>query len=393
MDWFQPPQLRIGEGIEEESRRATWLELFYDLVFVVAVSQVAHYLNDHLSWSGFIGFVALFIPIWWAWIGATFYANRFDVDDIGHRLLTAMQMLGVAAMAINVHHGLGESSGGFALSYFVVRLILVFQYLRAAHHVTSARGLATRYAAGFAIAACFWLASVFVPLPLRFAFWAVGTLIDLTTPLTATRLQAKILPNFEHLPERFGLFVIIVLGEAIIAVVNGVAEKEWQPLSAFAAFFGFMIAFCLWWVYFENVNGSALRVAGAEGRASTLQVWLFGHLPLVLGIAATGVAVEHIILSEPMAALPAAQRWLLCGSVAMCLLSLAILHRTGIIFRCKVRAKYRFGVALALIGLAAFGEDLLPIVVVGLVAGMTATQVAQDLYQGHPTPTVVSEVQ
>lgn len=392
MDWFQPPQLRIGDGIEEESRRATWLELFYDLVFVVAVSQVAHYLSQHLSWSGLIGYIALFIPIWWAWIGATFYANRFDVDDIGHRLLTAVQMLGVAAMAVNVHHGLGESSGGFALSYVVVRLILVFQYLRAARHVASAKGLATRYAVGFALAATLWFLSVFVPIPLRFALWGVAMVIDLTTPLTATRQQVKLLPNFEHLPERFGLFVIIVLGEAIIAVVNGVSEQEWEPMSAFVAFFGFAVAFGLWWIYFENVNGAALRVAGAEGRSSTLQVWLFGHLPLVSGIAASGVAVKHLILSEPLTALPDFQRWLLCGSVAMCLTSLAVLHRTGIIFRCKVRAKYRLGSAVVLVGLAAFGSGLLPIVVVGLVAGITAIQVAQDLYQGHPASATMSEI-
>lgn len=385
MTWFQPPQLRIGDGIEGEPRHATWLELFYDLVFVVAVSQLAHNLSGDISITGFLGFVVLFIPVWWAWIGATLYANRFDVDDIGHRLLTGIQMLAIAAMAVNIHHGLSETSAGFALSYAIVRSVLVFQYMRAAKHVASARRLASWYAVGFAIAAVLWATSAFVPLPWRFSFWALGLALDFATPLSAIRLQAGLLPHFEHLPERFGLFTIIVLGEAIIAVVNGVAEQKWHLPSAITAILGFSIAFSLWWIYFENVGSSALRAASASRRVTVLQFWLYGHLPLVIGLAATGVGVEHLIANNPAVAVSTGERWLICGSVALCLLALALLHRTGVIFHCKVRAKYRLGAAIALLLLALLGTNLLPIMLAGLVALVCAVQVAQDLYQGHPT--------
>lgn len=167
--WLQPPQLRIGEGKEQEHRHATWLELFYDLVFVVAVSQVAHNLYEDVSLTGFLGFAFLFMPIWWAWIGTTFYSNRFDSDDIGHRLLTGVQMIAIAALAVNIHHALSDTSGGFALAYAAGRAVLVVEYLRAAKHIPSARGLANRYATGFAIAAVIWLLSVFVPAPQRFS--------------------------------------------------------------------------------------------------------------------------------------------------------------------------------------------------------------------------------
>lgn len=129
-NFLQPPRLRIGEDTEEE-RRATWLELFYDLVFVVAVSQLAHNFNEDISLSGLFGFVVLFIPVWWSWIGTTFYANRFDSDDVGHRLLIGIQMLTAAAMAINIYHGLGESSPGFAISYTLGRVVLIIEYVRA----------------------------------------------------------------------------------------------------------------------------------------------------------------------------------------------------------------------------------------------------------------------
>lgn len=102
-----------GLGIDEVSKaewHATWLELFFDLIFVVAIAQLAHNLNQDISLSGFLGFVVLFVPVWWAWVGATFYANRFDTDDLCHRLLTAIQIIAVAALAVNIHDGLGKTS-------------------------------------------------------------------------------------------------------------------------------------------------------------------------------------------------------------------------------------------------------------------------------------------
>ncbi|BAZ70797.1 MAG: low temperature requirement protein A [Pelatocladus maniniholoensis HA4357-MV3] len=381
--WFQPPRLRIGVESEEKNGHATWLELFYDLVFVVAVSQVAHNLSEDVSLSGFFSFVFLFIPMWWAWIGTTFYTNRFEIDDIGHRLLTGGQMVAIATLAVNTHHGLGESSAGFALSYAAGRAMLVIEYLRAARHIPLARPLATRYAQGFAIAAVLWLLSVFVPMPLRFGFWALGLILDFATPLTAKQLQLGLTHHIEHLPERFGLFTIIVLGEAIIGVVDGLSNQNWDAKSALAAIFGFSIAFSLWWVYFENIGNSALRSANATGQIGVYQIWLYGHLPLVIGLTATGVGVKHIISSEPSVALPPPERVLLCSMVALCLLALALLHRTGVIRYCKIRSRFRLYSAFILLILAIVGKGLLPVVVIGLVAIVCTVQVIQDLYQSR----------
>ncbi len=78
------------------NRHATWLELFYDLVFVVVIFQLAHYLEENFTLNGFLGFLALFVPVWWSWTGAVFYATRFDTDDLGHRILVLLQMVGAA---------------------------------------------------------------------------------------------------------------------------------------------------------------------------------------------------------------------------------------------------------------------------------------------------------
>ncbi|NMG09601.1 low temperature requirement protein A [Brasilonema sp. UFV-L1] len=386
--FIEPPRLRIGEDSEEE-RRATWLELFYDLVFVVAVSQLAHYLHDHVSLSGVLGFVVLFIPVWWSWIGTTFYANRFDSDDIAHRLLTAVQMLAIAGLAVNVHHGLGESCTGFALSYAIGRVVLVVEYIRAGWHIPTARPLTNRYAAGFTIAAVLWVISGFIPSPWRFVVWTLGLIIDFATPLSARKLQLELSPHSSHLPERFGLFTMIVLGEAIVAVVDGVSEQNWDVLTVIAAVFGLCIAFSLWWVYFDNLGGTPIQRARTEGRVTIFNVWLYTHLPLVMGIAAAGVAVELVLLSKPMLPLSDAVRWLLCGSIAFCYLGLGILHRIGVIRYCKSRAKFRIGAAFMILAIALFGKDLLPVAVIGLVAVVSAVQVVQDLSQSRPTTRLV----
>ena len=100
---FQPPRLR-REECEEEERRATWLELFFDLIFVVAIAQLAHNFKEDFSFVGFIKLAVLFIPVWWCWIGATFYDTRFDNDGLVDRLITLLQMAIAATIAANIHH-------------------------------------------------------------------------------------------------------------------------------------------------------------------------------------------------------------------------------------------------------------------------------------------------
>lgn len=381
--FIEPPRLRIGEDSSE--RRATWLELFYDLVFVVAVSQLAHNLKEDVSLSGLFGFVFLFIPVWWSWIGNTLYANRFDSNDVGRRLLVGIEMLTAAAMAVNIHHGLGESAPGFALSYAFGRAVLVVEYVRAGVYIPNARPLTTRYAIGFAIAATLWVISAFVAPSWRFGLWISAIIIDLATPFAARKYQLELPPQASHLPERFGLFTMIVLGEAIIGVVNGVSQQHWDVLSVISAVFGLSIAFSLWWVYFDNLGGTPIQTARSEGRIRAMAIWLYTHLPLVIGIATAGVGVESVLLSKQVNSLGDPQRWLICGSVALCWLSIGILHRLGVIRYCKIRAKYRIAAVPVVLAIAFFGKGLLPVAVIGLVAVVCIVQVVQDTSGNRPT--------
>lgn len=294
---WRPPRLRIS-GSDEE-RHATWMELFYDLLFAAVVAQLSLQLSQDISPRGLISFGALFVPVWWAWIGQAFYATRFDTDDLGHRLFIIVQMCAVAAMAVNVHGGLSHSAAGFALSYALVRFLLVGEYIGADVFVPAARPFIRRLEIGFGLAATLWLISAFVPPPFRFILWGIGLLVDFATPISAKRMHSQWAPHTSHLPERFALFTLIVLGESITGVVSGLIRQEWRLASALTAMLGLSLAFSLWWVYFDNLDNAAIRAARA-GRIWLYQTWLYAHLPLVLGLTATAVGVQYGVFSPRM---------------------------------------------------------------------------------------------
>ena len=378
---WKPPRLRIGEVAEGE-RHATWLELFYDLLFASVVAQLTFQLSQDLSGFGVLTFVVLCVPVWWAWVGQSFYATRFDTDDLGHRLFIIAQMFAVAAMAVNVHAGLGRNSAGFALSYAAVRFILVGEYLGAHVWVPAARALTKRFGLGFGLAAAIWLVSAWVPPPARFYLWGLGLLIDFATPLGAGKLHSQLAPHPTHLPERFALFILIVLGEAIAGVVLGLTKHAWSVQSGFTAALGLSIAFSLWWVYFDNIDGAAIRAARAQGRIWLYQGWLYAHLPLVIGLAATAVGVQYAVASPQDLVLPSGERWLICGAAALVLLSIGCIQLIIDVSRSeiqKTRLAFRFGGAAAVLVLGALG-GMSPPNLVGLLALVGGLQVIQELF-------------
>ena len=133
------------------------------------------------------------------------------------------------------HAGLGRGSAGFALSYAAVRFLLVGEYFGAYVWVPAARSLTRRFGLGFGLAATIWLVSAWVPTPPRFYLWGLGLLIDFATPLGAGKLHSQLAPHPTHLPERFAAFILIVLGEAIAAVVMGLTKHAWSPQSGLTA--------------------------------------------------------------------------------------------------------------------------------------------------------------
>jgi low temperature requirement protein LtrA len=379
------------ENIEKE-RHASWLENFYDLIVAIVVFQLSTNLNHDVSIAGFLGFVALFIPVWWSWIGVTFYNSRFETDDLGHRLLTLLQMAAAAFMAVNVPDGLGKNSAGFALSYAAIRTILVIEYLRTGRHVPSTRPLVTRYSIGFSISAGLWFVSAFVPSPFRFVFWILGLIIDISTPTLFTlHMSVRFAPNIHHLPERFGSFTIIVLGISILGVVDGISSHKWTVESIADAALGLGIAFSLWWIYFDMVDGSEINALKSERRVGVYLSWLYIHFPLLIGFTALGVSIEHVVLSNQNIALPFAEKWLLCISVSMCLFALGVMHITSEktnpvrnnSSKTSPMALYGIIAGTVVIMIAIPDWELLPVFLMSAMAIACAGQVVLDIRR-HP---------
>jgi len=379
---------------KNEERHATWLELFYDLVFVVTISQLSHYLLHDVSLSNFFGFLFLFIPVWWSWIGTTFFATRFYSDDLGHRLLLLLQMGGAGAMAVNISGAFNNNFSGFALSYAFMRLILVIEYVRVYRTIKpseTANPLVKRYIIGFSIAAIIWLVSSFVPITeIRFALWIIGLIIDFATPISTSKLTSKAAPDISHLPERMGLFTLIVLGESIVGIVNGMTEQIWDVYSVIEASLGLCISFSLWWLYFDSTGRLPIQILREKGRISSYLIWLYTHFPLVVAITAVGVGIRRLVSSEQHSVLSNSDLWLICGSVATSLISQSVLHLVSIdrdthdFTRRKKFAISRIVSAIVIISIPIlFNNYGMPIIIASLITGVCGFQIVFDL-KSHP---------
>ncbi|MCJ7781558.1 MAG: low temperature requirement protein A [Acidimicrobiia bacterium] len=322
-----PPRLRT---MEESDRTATWLELFYDLVFVAAVAMMGTRLVHDVTWSSIASYLGYFALVWWLWASHTFYADRYDTDDLIYRFLAGAQMVGVALIAVSVSLGVAGSTMVFALGYTAVRLILLVLYARAYRHVVETRELVRGYLIGFGAASALWLVSIVVPEPYRFWLWLVAFAVDLATPYILRRAQAAAPLDVSHLPERFGLFTILVLGESIVAVTVGLSHVSWQPSTTLVGVFGLGAATCLWWINFDNHEGSVVRRRG-DRKNWRPTVWIYSHLPLAIALAMFGVSVELAIVSADAGHdYLGTDRWLLVGSVALALAAMAAIQTASV---------------------------------------------------------------
>jgi low temperature requirement protein LtrA len=282
----------------EDDRHATWLELFYDLVFVVAVARLGALLHDDHDVDGFLVFAALFVPIWWAWISFSYFADLFDEDRTLDRLAQLAAMLGAAVVAVSLSGGVADDSTVFAGAFATMFALLAALYAHAGRTAPPARELCRWYVAGSATGAGLWLVSIAVPTPGRYWLWGAAVVANalLSGPIAYARMASP--PRqVSHMPERFGLFAIVVLGESVLAVVSGIEAARWSTASMVTAVAGFVIAASIWWVYFGAFDENAIDRAIAGGRHAQVRSFLYGygHLAVYAAIAATGVGVELAI--------------------------------------------------------------------------------------------------
>ncbi|MCO1658060.1 low temperature requirement protein A [Pseudonocardia humida] len=321
--WLRPPRLATGE-----ERSATRLELFYDLAYVLVVAELAAALLKNMTWGGVGIFAGLFTVMWFSWVSTTLYANRFDTDDVLFRIALLTDTAAVAGCAAAATGGLGGFDIPFAVCFLIGRLILVGLYLRAWWHVRDSRATIVVYLTSTSISATLWAVSLLVPPPARYVLWGVAVLVEAVAPFIATWRGSTAPLHMEHLPERFGLFVILVLGEVVAGIVTGVHDAAWAGPSVTVAAVAFVVGAGLWWIYFDAASVSGQEglkdgeeedeeEGGAEDEVDERHdLYIYGHLPLTLGIAAAGVGLEDLVL-HPDAALPSPAVWIAVGGVAL----------------------------------------------------------------------------
>lgn len=293
--WVVPMRPRSPH---EPHRASTPLELFFDLVFVVAVAQAAsrlhHGIAEGHTGETLIRFTLVFFAIWWAWMNFTWFASAYDTDDVFYRLVVFVQLTGTLIMAAGIPQAFDEQDWTIAvIGYVVMRLALVVQWLRAAQADPERRPSAYRYAIGITLCQIGWIVRLLFSLSL-ISFFILG-LAELLVPIWAER-YAPTTWHREHITERYGLFTIIVLGESILsasqAIQLTIQAGEFSRALVGIIVGGLLIVLTMWWFYFDQPAHDLLD------SLRTAFLWGYGHLFIFAAAAAVGagiaVAVDQV---------------------------------------------------------------------------------------------------
>jgi low temperature requirement protein LtrA len=297
-------RLMSGRDPYEQHRAATPLELLYDLTFVVAFGvageQFAHLLAEGHFAAGLAGFVSAVFAVCWCWINYSWFASAYDTDDWAFRVATMVQMVGVIVLALGlprVFHSIDEGTTidntATVAGYVVMRVPMIFLWLRAARQDQLRRRACQTYAVTIGVAQLGWVALLLAGTTVGvFLAWALMLmLIELVGPVIAERGKGGTPWHAHHIAERYGLLTIITLGEGVIGTVaslGAVVESQgWSLDAALVALAGTGLTFGLWWMYFTVPAGEVLEV-----HRERWFPWGYGHMLIFGSIAATGAGLH-----------------------------------------------------------------------------------------------------
>jgi low temperature requirement protein LtrA len=283
----------------EEERRTSYLELFFDLVFVFAITQVTGLLLNNLHPAGFARAALVLALVWWAWSGFTWMTNAIDIESQVTKLLFLAGMAGAFFVALAVPHAYGDEGAWFACAYAFIRVLNLALYAWGLKDRPAQFAALLRLAPFFLVAPALVVAGGFVDsLPLRSALWVASIVVDLAGVLAAgSENDWRISPA--HFAERYALIVIIALGESIVAVGVAAADLPRNFMFALSVTIAFAGVAALWWAYFGFVSGAVERALqkATESRRGPLarDVFTIFHYPIVLGIVYFAVAAKKVI--------------------------------------------------------------------------------------------------
>jgi low temperature requirement protein LtrA len=321
---------------EGEEQRTTAVELFYDLVFVFAVTQVSHLLLHDLSWRGAGRAAVALLVVWWAWNYTTWVTNELDPDSVVVRLLLIGIMLASLLLAIAVPRAFDDRALLFAGAYVTIQVGRhVFLTFVSAEAGTMERRRAGRILTWFTAAGALWIAGALAGGPARPWLWLAALALDYTAPIVTfwVPFAARIPPSAwqvetAHFAERFQLFVIIALGESIVVTGATTAQLHLTPSRTAAFAVAFLTTAALWWLYFSYVAQIAQRrLELAERRVEMARdAYTYLHVVLVAGVIVAAVG-DEVAIAHPTAGLSAAEIVTVAAGPGLYLLGLAVFRR------------------------------------------------------------------
>ena len=365
------PLVEQPTGAEEE-RKTSYIELFFDLVFVFAFTQVTALILEDTSVEGFLRAALVLAMVWWAWSAYAWMTNAIDVENAVTRLIMFAAMAAGFFMALAVPDAFQDEAAWFAVAYFVVRVLNSTLYSWGVRDDPGTLRATLRLAPWFLTAAAVALAGGFADPDYRAWIWLASLAIDIVGTLTVARAEWNVSPS--HFAERFALIVIIALGESIVAIGIGTSDLERDATYALSVVVAFAGVAALWWAYFDFTAVAAeraLRRASPAARGPLARdVFTFFHYPVVLGIIFYAVAAKKT-LEHPLDPLSDAGRWSLGLGVAIFLGSFALM-RFRVIRRIAWERLAAAAVALVL-AVSLDGTDA--IVTLGVVIGVLVLSV------------------
>ncbi|MHC5318345.1 low temperature requirement protein A [Listeria kieliensis] len=330
-----------------EERKVSWLELFFDLIFVTAVSSTTHLFVtiDHHPEHTLLYFgeyLLMVTPMFWAWVGQTMFYNRFGKKISHPELFMLSQMFFLILMTASFDLEFADTFYTFIIGYAGIRLFTVIQYFTAAKKYSAEqKQVANLLGRLFLVGILISLSAIFFEGNSRFFIMYAGIFLDILLPLLNGKKLQKVPVHFPHLAERFGLFVIITFGETIVAITGILAEKVTDPYTLLYVFLSFVIISILWASYFHSFEHVV-----DQNRATNGQVFLYGHYFIIIAIMMLAANIHLLFLGHLNKSL---LLLFLYGSVALFFLS------KQVVFGLHKKAEIEFSIwkEIGLVGLLA----------------------------------------
>ena len=304
----QPHGAMFRAIVPHQHSRVTFVELFFDLVFVFAITQISHTLLAHFTPLGVFQVTLLFLAVWWVWVFTSWITNWLNPEKTPVRLLLFAMMLGGLVLSTSIPAAFEARGLWFAIAYAAMQVgKTIFLWLSAPPSRPRTRMNAIRIAAWLSTSAVFWIAGGVMDGQSRLVLWSIALVIEYISPAVRfwiPRYGASSVADWMieggHMAEHCGLFIIIALGESIVVIGATFAELTWTTENVLAFVSAFTGSLAMWWIYFHigaEAGSERLSKSSEPGRLARL-AYTYLHLPIVAGIIVSAVA-DELVLKHP----------------------------------------------------------------------------------------------